>query len=276
MGAPIPTRISPGRTRNPPRGSTRWAPSMATGTMGTWASMATTKAPFLNSRILPSRERVPSGNARTLAPAFTRSPASRMLWRALLLSPRSTKIIPVARMYQPRNGTWDSSRLAMKRRLQGSAMKAVGMSIIDWWLQTKRAGVLQSMPSPPSTTSRAPAPPSSPGAHRVRAMVSARSGEPVAAVTPSAALIQKADQPTVKAACPVLNTFHSARRRGDSVGSSASGASPSRSTSGDPEPGVSSCTGVTLAPMPRTARTFPCLDHARRGAPPERRRAGAK
>ena len=71
-----------------------------------------------------------------LAPPRIRSPATRRLATALVRLDRLTKIIPVVHMYQPRNGTHCNCFLATNRTSTGIARKSVGMSIVDWWLET--------------------------------------------------------------------------------------------------------------------------------------------
>jgi hypothetical protein len=68
MGLPKATLISRGRNLKLFLGITSRVPSMAMGTTGTPASMATTKIPFLSGRIRPSGLLVPSGKAMMLAP----------------------------------------------------------------------------------------------------------------------------------------------------------------------------------------------------------------
>jgi len=71
----------------------------------------------------------PSGKETTLRPAASRPCASSTVACARRGSRRSTRTMPMARMYQPRKGTLASSRLARKCSGTGSAMYRAAMSI---------------------------------------------------------------------------------------------------------------------------------------------------
>ena len=60
----------------PPLGSRKREPSMATGSTGTCFCTATRKAPALKLPRLPSELRVPSGNRPTETPRSSQSPHS--------------------------------------------------------------------------------------------------------------------------------------------------------------------------------------------------------
>ena len=51
---------------------------------------------------------------------------------------RTMNSIPVARAYQPRNGTRFISSLSRKRSGTGIARNSAALSITDWWLATNR------------------------------------------------------------------------------------------------------------------------------------------
>ena len=103
-------------------------PSMATGTMGTPACEGEDEGALLEGQDAAVRERVPSGKARMQMPPADALAGGVQGADRLGAVARSTKIIPVQRMYQPRKGTLRSVCLAMKRRFTGSTANAAGMS----------------------------------------------------------------------------------------------------------------------------------------------------
>lgn len=114
--------------------------------------------------------------------------------------------MPVARAYQFTNGTLRISSLSRKRSGTGTAMYSAQMSITDWWLETIRWGRDQSISSPPSTTSRAPAPATSTGAQTCGAMRSRRATGTRRTCSSSTRLHSVAVQSRVKTSCSMFQT----------------------------------------------------------------------
>ena len=80
------------------------------------AWMASTAAPFLNGRSIPSALRVPSAKNRTLTRSRTgRSPPPRAGVLSDSLPSRSTGMLPARRIAAPKTGILNSSRLATNR-----------------------------------------------------------------------------------------------------------------------------------------------------------------
>ncbi len=199
----------PGRTLKPEAGSTLPEPSIAIGTIGTPACNATWNAPPLNGPTEPSRLRVPSGNAHRLSPARTSATTPCRRWAASRAWPRSMNTMPMARAYQPMNGTLASSCLITKRIGTGRARNSAQMSIMDWWLATKTCGFEKSTCCSPVTRSFAPAPTSRPGAHSREAIRNGmRRLPPVSNSTSSARVMHPADHPMVKTSCTMFHARH--------------------------------------------------------------------
>ena len=81
--------------------------------MGTPASWAMAKPPFLKGPSFPERVRVPSGKITTVLPPRIWAAASWMLWMARSRLPRSMKMVPPRPAAQPTSGTHFSSFLEM-------------------------------------------------------------------------------------------------------------------------------------------------------------------
>ena len=205
-GVPKRTRMVPGRTwKNPSGYSTAPDPAIATGTTSTPASIAAWNAPPLNAATSPLRLRVPSGKMHRLAPLRTSSVDWRRNATAARRLLRSMNTMPIAFAYQPTNGTWVISCLSRKCSGTGTARNIAQMSMVDWWLATKTWLRDQSTWSSPSTSSRAPAPHSSPGAQQREAIRNGQWRSRVTAYSSSARLIQIAVHSRVKPNCTALN-----------------------------------------------------------------------
>jgi len=86
------------------------------------------------------------------------------------------------------------------------------MSMIDEWLATKKYG-RSSGSVPRSTSSRAAAARSKPGAHKRRAMASGTRVEPVSVRARSARLMQPALHASVNTSCTAFKTLQPKRRK---------------------------------------------------------------
>ena len=72
-GRPTIRSMRPGRGQKRPTGRHARVPRKYTGRTGTWCLSASKATPGLNGCNCPSREREPSGNTITFAPAFSAS-----------------------------------------------------------------------------------------------------------------------------------------------------------------------------------------------------------
>ena len=115
--------------RQSPLFSASRVPTTARGRIGTCASMAMRNAPSLNSPIVPSSVRVPSGKTITLTRLPSRSRMPFMADTMLSRLPRTSLMSPAMRISQPTigylkkssleshfisHGRWDSSSMSTK------------------------------------------------------------------------------------------------------------------------------------------------------------------
>src|SRR5690625_2665038 len=155
----------------------------------------------------------------SVAPARTASAERRRLALAARRSSRGMNTMPMALAYQFTNGTRSISCLSRKCSGTGTARNSAQMSITDWWLATSTYGFDQSTRSCPSTCTRAPAPPSKPGAQSQDAMRRGRRlRPPVTAHTSSARVMQAMVQARVKANWTRLSTLQPRRGNMDLAG----------------------------------------------------------
>ncbi len=129
IGSPTRSTTLPLRRWIVPIGSSSRMPTMATGTTGTPALIATYAGPSLNSRS-PTAERPPSGKfiTETPRPLMMRA-ASIMLFNEARGLERSTGMCPARSRCVPRKGMRKRLFLAKNRNCCGSEASSAGMSM---------------------------------------------------------------------------------------------------------------------------------------------------
>ena len=123
-----------------PRGTRPRVPAKPMGTIGAPDSNASMNPPFLKSPIVPSRERVPSGNSNTVRPAATCPAARFKLSIARVWSLRSMLICPVAHIAAPMIGALKTSFLATNR--SGTGQLAISAGTSRWLVVRHQDGRL--------------------------------------------------------------------------------------------------------------------------------------